>query len=718
MNLVPRRRLAFHSVKDEDALSDGNADDSVTDEDVPMASGGARATCHYRCVNGRDDELSDVNMDEGLAAEDMPKESRLAFATCHHRCDKTRNNESNDNMDKDITYEHVSVVPRRGLATHHRGGVSGGDDKANGSVNEDLTDEDVAWDPLFSDSRGVMKAMYNGASDDSIDKDLLDEHVSAQKQQATDCSPSDDEHGFGETKDNAEELHIPNQEGDFYEEVKITDGAGEPLMPRSLLDLAVEDIVQEGSEQGQFLWQRFKKAAANRHLFTCKAVINSWLAEGNVASRPAIIYTIIVFRSWKKNKRALEVSDWVMTEKPFELIEMDYAIRMDLIGKIDGVKKASRYYTDIPKPFQTTMVHSVLLAAYVEKNMEKCAEKLLSRAKQLGLSQQVFLYNQLMLFYKGRGKISTVADILKDMDEHGVDADLYTYNIILDLRARKGDIAGMRNVWKMLGKDKKLKPDAASYAILARGYINAGLHGKAESAIKQVESSPFGRKQMTYRWLLKLYAQLGRADDLERVWDLLTHVSKACVDNYSIMIESLGKAGEIERAEEMFKEVVDKLGIKRVHQYNALLSVYLSHGMIQKAENLVKQMSDSFNPGSSTYHRLIELYAKTGNEKKVMETFRKAQEASKTFSSHKPWYASYLTILEMFGEKGDVENAEIIIKDLRAARYPCGYNMYNALLKAYVKANRTPYGFIDRMRADGAIPNSHIRSELYKVDGT
>ncbi|KAI5079938.1 hypothetical protein GOP47_0005417 [Adiantum capillus-veneris] len=503
---------------------------------------------------------------------------------------------------------------------------------------------------------------------------------------------------------------------DFYEEVKITDDAGEPLMPRSLLDLAVEDFMHKENKQGHLLWQSFKKAAAMRPVSTFESVLATWCGERTIASRPALIYCVLVFRSWKKNKRALKLLDWIQTEKPFEMVDIDHAIYMDLICKTEGCKKGSKYLQQIPKTLQSSMIYSALLAAYIEHDMEDSAKQLLLQARSLDVTEQTFLFNQLLLFYKGKGRITDVSRLLKEMEDLGVDANLSTYNIVLDLRARKGDLSGMQNLWNHLEKATDIKPDAASYAILAKGYMILGLFDKAERAVKQIERSPCPNKRAVYRWLLKLYGQLKREDHLERVWDMLKNISKSLVDDYSIMVESLGKAGAVNRAEELFKEGVSKLGIKRLHQYHTLISVYLNHGKIQKAESLVTELTKhAFNPGSATYHQLIELYAKSGDEKRAMETLRKAQDASKVFSWQKPWYASYLTMLEMFGKKGDVEHAELIVKELKDTGYPCTFKMYSALLKAYVKAKVMPKGFLDRMRANGTVPNSSIREDLEKI---
>ncbi|KAH7288996.1 hypothetical protein KP509_31G052700 [Ceratopteris richardii] len=404
-----------------------------------------------------------------------------------------------------------------------------------------------------------------------------------------------------------------------------------------------------------------------------------------------------------------------MTENVFEMSDVDHSIYLDLVAKVDCCKKASQYLLRIPKQLQSNVVYSVLFAAYLEHGKESSAKRLLLQVRALDLGDQIFLFNQLLAFYKGKGRISEVANLLKEMEDTGVQANLSTYNIILDLRARKGDISGMRKLWKHL-EEVKIAPDAASYALLAKGYMKAGLWDRACRAVKEIETIPFSRKRVVYRWLLKLHAQLNRADDLERIWNMLKDVSKLSIDDYSIMVECLGKADEVERAEEIFKEGVHSFGIKRLHQYHTLISVLLDHGRMEKVEALVKEMMRCpFNLGSATYHQLIELYAKSGDQEKAMQTLQKAQNASKIFSGQKPWYISYLTLLEMFGRKGDIERAELIVRDLKHSGYPCGFRIYNALLMAYVKARKMPHGFLDRMRADGAIPNSQMRKELNKV---
>lgn len=534
----------------------------------------------------------------------------------------------------------------------------------------------------------------------SENEDLSDENVGLEK------SPIED--GDLEVRDNEDE--------DLSDDLRTDSAADDQFMAGNLLDLATNEVGKLSGDRGQRLWFRVQQAETDES-YSFKAVISSWVAEGKPVSHAEVILTITILRKQLKYKRALEVSYWILTEKPFDLTDMDYAICLDLIAKVHGVQKAVDYFATIPKAFQTAMAYSTLLTVYVENNMEREAVGLVQKAEKLGLGQRTFMHNKLLHVYRKNGKMKRVDELLKVMDEKKIEPDVYTYNIILDIRAKRGDAAGMEKWWKRIENDKQVSPNAATYCILARGYVVAGLLDKAEKATKQAEISPFRRKRLVYRMLLKLYAQLGKSDELERIWGLLTNGFKIIMGEYIIMIESLGKVGKVERAEEIFEKMIDKLGTKRLKQFNALLSVYSNQGMLEKAEDLVQKISKtSFRPNPSTYHQLIKMYVKAGKEEKAKQTLLKAQKENRTSVRNVPWYTSFQVLLEMYAEKGDVQNAEKVIKSLKNAGYSCSFRSYCTLLKAYTKAEITPYGFLDRLRGDGAIPNAYIRSELEKIN--
>lgn len=545
--------------------------------------------------------------------------------------------------------------------------------------------------------------------DDGVDIDVLDTSISA----------SDEETGDEYLKQKKSHSRTSTQQTNTYQDDEDhLDGEDLDELVSSPLDM-VSDSLEEGTgNQKRPLWMRLEEAAGKKST-TLRDVFDEWTAEGNSISRAVIIFTITVLRKRRKFWRALEVSDWVMTEKPFELTDMDYGTRVLLISKVQGSQKAADYFATIPKEFKTAMTYSVLVTAYVEQNKEKEALSLIQEVERLGLGHRTYMYNQLLYLYKKNGLMAGVAEVLQTMDKKNVEPDVHTYNIILDVRARKGDTDGMEKVWARVKEDKNVEPDAATFAVLAKGYIKAGLLEKAEKAVKEVEESPFRKKRAVNLLLLKLYGLIGKEDDLERIWGVVIRGQKVGIADYVAMIRSLGKVGNSARAEDIFEEMQDKISNLSVHHYNALLSVYASLGRTQKGENVLKQIARAhLTPNPATYHELVHMYLKAGQEEKAMEVLSKAQKASRASIRRRPQYATFHTALEWFAGNGDVKNAEKVVRDLKSAGYMCSYRSYVTLLKAYENGRMSPYGILDRLRADNVIPNQHIRKELKKLDGT
>ncbi|KAI5080472.1 hypothetical protein GOP47_0003655 [Adiantum capillus-veneris] len=500
---------------------------------------------------------------------------------------------------------------------------------------------------------------------------------------------------------------------------EIDDSDSDEFMVSSPLDTASENLTVGTTDQRRPLWRRLEEASAGRTASLLKDVWDEWTAEGNSLSRADIVYTITILRKRRRYWRALEVSDWVMREKPFELNDMDFGVRVELIAKLQGANKAADYFATIPKVFQTSMVYSILLTAYVEQNKEKEAVSLLRKVEKFGLDHRTYMYNQLMYLYKKNGLMTGVAEVLKTMEEKNVEPDIYTYNLILDVRARKGDVSGMELVMVRIEEDDKVEPDAATFSLLAKGYLVAGLPEKAGEVVEKVAQSPFRKKRIVNLSLLRLYGSLGKQDQLERVWGLVNEGPRVGSADYIAMIRSLGKVGNSCRAEDIFEEMEEKIGSLSVHHYNALLSVYASLGRTQKGESLLKQLAKArLHANSLTYHELVLMYLKAGQEHKAMEVLSIAQKASQTSIRKRPMYSTYQAILDWCAEKGDVKRAEKVIKDLKSAGYSCAYRSYIVLLKAYENGAMSPYGFLDRLRADNIVPNQLIRKQLKMLDGT
>eukprot|EP00249_Psilotum_nudum_P022411 c28506_g1_i4 orf=436-2475(+) len=593
-----------------------------------------------------------------------------------------------------------------------------GAERRDEDKREMSSDESYSDDNLFEDSDdetleakglGTQKAKGTLSSDEDVSSDGEGHQTRLQKVRPV--KPLSTKASTGEEEEPEEDIDSE----EFDEDLE------------NPLDMAADKVVGSMSQPVSGvppLWIRISRAARKDKKSLCiKEIIEKWIGEGNTVSKEVIVYILTALRRNKFYEAALQVSDWVMKTKPFEINDLDYAFRVELVSRAHGIRQAENYFATIPKEFQTQMTYNNLLSVYVNCLMETKAENLVEKAEKLGVGVSAFMYNQLLLLYRRKGKTKKIVRVVRTMDEAQVEADAFTYNILLSLKLKKGDMKGMDMIAKKM-KDDEVKPDATTYATLAKGYLAAGLTEKAEAAMAQVENADFSRNRVDYRALLQLNAQMGKADELERIWGkLLSSTPTVFLNDYLYMIEALGRVGKVERAEAMFKEMWKSKGIGRIRQYNALLSAYADQGMVVRAEELLKQMiEEPVSPNFMTYDHLIKMYVRLDLEHKVTETMEKIRKSMRSNGRNsvrdRPHYVTIQSAIDIFSKKGDVPNAERAFKDLKTAGYVRTSTAYCTLLDAYAKAGTAPYGFLDRMHADGAFPNEHVRTVLDKLHGT
>jgi pentatricopeptide repeat protein len=222
--------------------------------------------------------------------------------------------------------------------------------------------------------------------------------------------------------------------------------------------------------------------------------------------------------------------------------------------------------------------------------MTQKAEALMEKLKSTGLLTLPFSYNQMMLLYKRKGMENKVLEVLEDMKAAGVPKDVYTYNILMDVKARSGDIEGMEKIFEELNADENVKADAATFGTLATSCIHAGLLDKAKGYLKEMEQGDVFRNRSAYDILLSQYGAVGDVEGVERVWEKVKSGPVVSNRSYITVIEAFGKLGMVEKAEELYEIMSKSKGLILSRQFNALLSAYARKGLMDKAEKVVEDM--------------------------------------------------------------------------------------------------------------------------------
>ncbi|CAJ1915054.1 unnamed protein product [Sphenostylis stenocarpa] len=437
--------------------------------------------------------------------------------------------------------------------------------------------------------------------------------------------------------------------------------------------------------------------------------LEKWLEEGNELKREEVSQAMVCLRRRKMFVKALKLSEWLESKNQFEFIQRDYASRLDLIAKTRGLHKAEFYIESIPESCSRDIMYGTLLANCVSQNSVKKAEEVFNKMKDLGIPVTVFACNQLLLLYKRNDK-KKIADVLLLMENENIKPSSLTYTILIDTKGQSRDIDAMDQIVDRM-KAQGIEPDIKTQAVLARHYITAGLKGKAETLLKQMEGENLKQDRWLSHILLPLYANLGKVDEVGRIWNVCE--TNPRYDECLAAIEAWGKLNKVDEAEKVFEAMIKKwkLSSKTV---SVLLKVYANNKMLMKGKDLIKRMGDSgCRIGPLTWDAIVKLYVRAGEVEKADSVLQKAAQQSQM----KPIFSTYLTILEQYAERGDIHNAEKIFLRMKQADYPSKPKMYQVLMNAYINAKVPAYGIRDRLRADDILPNRALGNLLIQVDG-
>ncbi|GLJ08235.1 hypothetical protein SUGI_0084610 [Cryptomeria japonica] len=441
------------------------------------------------------------------------------------------------------------------------------------------------------------------------------------------------------------------------------------------------------------------------------ARLDKWVEEGNILTREDVHIIIKNLRKRQMIGRALQVYQWLLAKSLFPFNENEHSICLELVAREHGISKAQEYFETIPLKMRVKKVYGKLLSKCVYEGDIKKSEEIFKKMKDAGLSPGVIEYNSLLILYKHINR-KNVFSILKMMEHENVKPNSLTYNILIDCKGRAGNIVGMEQVFNKM-KEDGIETDYITLSTLAKHYVHFRNLKKVELLIKELENSYMNERHVL-KILLPLYADVGKDNEIERVWNIFESSHTIFMSEYIAGIKAWGKLGNIEKAEVIFEKLLNSgKKIKSPRAYKSLLDVYANHNLSLKGMELVERMfSKGITIDPATCDTLVKLFVKSGDTEKagafLFEVCRGKQV--------KPWYKTFSRVLEEYAERGDIENSEKIFDGLTCIGYSGQLQSYEFLLQAYIKAQIPAYGFKERMLAANLYPTRRIDNLLQKVE--
>ncbi|KAL1822518.1 hypothetical protein ACET3Z_009296 [Daucus carota] len=497
---------------------------------------------------------------------------------------------------------------------------------------------------------------------------------------------------------------------ELISESELSDGGSDDEVAGCKKVLELSDIKAERSQkkiEQKRTSCKLLNAVITARALSIKSVLHKWVENGNEVNKSDIMMINLDLQKRQMYGRALQVLEWFADRYQFS--ERDYASRLDLIAKVQGLVKAEQYFREIPKAHRGEVVYRTFLANCVVAENLKKAEEVFNNMKDLGLPLTALACNQLLLMYK-RTDRKKMADILVYMENENVKPTVFTYNLLLDIKGLYKDISGMYQIVKTM-KEEGIEPVNHTHNIMAKHYISAGFIDKAEAVVKEMEGGGLRDNRAACRYLLILYSLLGKADEVVRIWKFCK--SDANYFECVAAIDALGRLKKIKEAEEVLEQTRKRWRRPSSKVYTTLLKVYVDNNMLAEGRDLVKQMAESgCIIGPLVWDALVRLHVEAGEVEKADTILHKAIQQKQM----KPLFITFRTILEQYSKKGDVHNAEKIFHRMLEAGYAASYRPFGILLNTYVNGKTPAYGMNQRMKAENIFPSQRLTTLIAQVD--
>ncbi|OVA00589.1 Pentatricopeptide repeat [Macleaya cordata] len=379
----------------------------------------------------------------------------------------------------------------------------------------------------------------------------------------------------------------------------------------------------------------------------------------------------------------------------------NHAVQLELIGRVRGLDSAESYFNNLSDQDKTEKTYGALLSCYARACLTEKSLSHMQKMKEMGLPMSSVNYNNIMSLYININEYEKVPDVLAEMKENGISPDNLSYSICINSYAARSDINGMEKVLQEMEGQPQIFMDWNTCAMVANFYIKAGLNEKALAYLKKSEEKLGKNNGHGYNHLITSYASLGNKTEVLRLWELKKVVCKRYINiDYTIMLGSLVKLGELEEAEKLFEEWESSTSSYDFRVPNTLLIGYCQNGLVDKAQEMLEdKIKKGKSPIPNSWGIVAAGYVNKSEMEKALECMKMAFELRAGSEGWRPNPKVITSLLGWLSDKGQVEEVEDFVGSLKTV-IPMDREMYHALIKANVREGKEVDELLESMKAD------------------
>lgn len=201
---------------------------------------------------------------------------------------------------------------------------------------------------------------------------------------------------------------------------------------------------------------------------------------------------------------------------------------------------------------RSSVSFNVLLAAGNRCRLFDRVPKLFDEIpKKYGILPDKVSYSILIRSYCESGLLDKAFEVLKEMEEKGVEITTVAYSTILDILYKQGQSDRAEKVWQEMVKKGVLDVAAYNQKIMS---VHSGDPEKVKALIDEMSNAGLKPVTISYNYLIASYFKSGMMDEAKKVYaELKENGCRPNAATFRTMIFHLCRSGDFEAAYKIFK---------------------------------------------------------------------------------------------------------------------------------------------------------------------
>lgn len=246
-----------------------------------------------------------------------------------------------------------------------------------------------------------------------------------------------------------------------------------------------------------------------------------------------------------------------------------------------------------------------IITAYAQDGKDLEALQMFEQMQREGVLPDEVTYISVLYTCASQSKLAVGEEIYSCLMKKGYESDIALGTALINMYGRCGKLDVARRIF-----DRLLHKNMVSWTVMIAAHA---YHGQGKEALQfyQQMRQEFVPDRVTFLSILAACSHAGLVDEGNYFLVCMRneHGISPVADHYGCMIDLLGRAGQLDKAETLIKNIPQD---PSVGSYIALLGACRYQGDIERAKRTAKHMFDADLKSSSPYVMLSNIYVTSG----------------------------------------------------------------------------------------------------------